>query len=102
MIELDLRGVKKISFERKTRAGFRNDFARRAVKRVAHHRMTNRCEVHTDLMCAAGFDGDLQQRELSKLRFDPALYVIMRDCLAAPTSTGSHANPADGIAADWT
>src|SRR5207247_9737728 len=41
-------------------------------------------------------------RKLSKWRFDPALHVIMRDCLAAPTSTGGHANPADGIAADRT
>src|SRR2546421_6126626 len=102
MVKLNLRCMKEISGERKRRGGLGHNLARRAVERVAHHRMTNRCEMHPDLMCAAGFDRNLQQRKLSKWRFDPALHVIMRDCLAAPTSTGGHANPADGIAADRT
>ena len=61
--------MKKVSSQRQLTTGVVLEFRWRAIQPVAHHRVPQGGQVNANLVGAAGFNADLQQRELSEAHF---------------------------------
>jgi len=71
----------------------------RAVKRVPHNGVPDGGHVHADLMCAAGFDADANEREFAVAGLDALDDFVVRDRGAgALRGAGGHARAPDGVA----
>src|SRR5207248_4700293 len=92
--------MQEISGERVGLAVAGTKFLRGAVKRVAYHRMTERSEMHTNLVGSAGVDSQFEQCDLAETGIDSTLHGVMRDGFTATLAAGRHAGSANAIAAD--
>ena len=75
--------MQEISGEREGFAVAGTKFLRGAVKRVAYHRMTERSEMHTNLVGSAGVDSQFEQCDLAETGIDSTLHGVMRDGFTA-------------------
>src|SRR5579862_4929850 len=78
----------------------RAHLTRGAVERIADNGMTQRGEMHPDLMGTSGVDPHFDECELAIGRIDSAKNVVVRDSFAAAGLTGRHADAANAVAAD--
>src|SRR5579883_2773467 len=73
---------------------------RSPVHRVPHHRVSQRRQVHPDLVRPPRIDLHLEQRELPKPRFHPSHDPVMRDRFPPARSPRRHAHPPHAVPAD--
>src|SRR6266852_4483871 len=92
--------MQKISSEGNAVRVLSADFPRRAIKRISDHRMSQRGQMHPDLVGPAGVNLHIQQRKLPKLRIDPPPYRVVSDGLASARPPRGHPCTAHPIAAD--
>src|ERR1700677_1625334 len=78
----------------------RAQFARRAVKGIAHHRMPEGRNGDANLGRASGLAFQFNQRKLPVGRIDLSLYRIMRHGLASAETLRRHARAPLRVAAD--
>jgi hypothetical protein len=90
LVKYDAVGVEEIAGE----SGFAADFGGGAVETVAYHGLADAGEMYADLVCAAGADAYLKQREA----IEPPQHVIFAPGGAALGQAGSHAHALAGIA----
>src|SRR2546429_803310 len=100
MVELQGHSIQEISGESSGFAVAGSQFARGAVKRVAHHGMAQRSEMHANLVSPSGIDPQFELRELAKFGIDPPLHRVMRYGFATSRAASCHSRTADAIAAD--
>src|SRR5262249_41593706 len=74
--------------------------ARRSIESVADHWVSQRCQMHADLMGSPGGDLDLQERELSPGSLQPIYDAVPGERGASAGSFRGHARPADAIPRD--
>src|SRR6266702_3103916 len=86
MVELQGHSMQEISGESSGFAVAGSQFARGAVKRVAHHGMAQRSEMHANLVSPSGID--------------PPLHRVMRYGFASARAASCHSRAADAVAAD--
>src|SRR2546429_8919802 len=90
MVELQGHSMQEISGESSGFAVAGSQFARGAVKRVAHHGMAQRSEMHANLVSPSGIDPQFELRELAKFGIYPPLHRVMRYSFTSALSRISH------------
>src|SRR5215472_15969873 len=103
MEELYRGGMQEVSLQR-CWLSVTSDLPRRAVERIAYHRVAERGQVDSDLVRASGFNLDLQQGKLAMLAVNLPEDFPMGYCGAprphSPSSSRGHARPPNRIATD--
>src|SRR5215471_2946074 len=102
MFKLDGSSMKKVSpqFDRYRLSLLCFEFAWRAIKCIASHRMANRRKMHANLVLPAGFDPHLKQSEASIGTVDLPERFPVSDGLASLAAASGHSCATNHIPAD--
>jgi hypothetical protein len=104
MHEFNTGGMKKVPWQRESSTSTpmtlisRLKLPRSAIKRVAHHGMANRREMHPDLVGSACLNLYLKKREFPVLRINAAKHRVVRYRLSASFNADRHPRSPDRIA----